>query len=196
MPSSRASTSLGSPKHLSRFIRQKAGKTIEEIAAEDGVTPEVVKVSIRNVEFKQGYHTNEYLQQNLIGVVLKLAPATQGALLEALTAGTNRTSTNDRGEEITIFEPDHDTRLKAVAEVRQIAGVASPRAANQTNVKVGVGVGLGVNQASGSYVGMEDRMRELRQRMKDQPLLPDVVIQTASLKTIDAEVEEEDGDDE
>jgi len=43
---------------------------------------------------------------------------------------------------------------------------------------------------------MEDRMREIRQKMRDQPVLPDVVIQTASLKTIDAEVDDEDGDDE
>jgi tetrahydromethanopterin S-methyltransferase subunit H len=194
----RASTSLGNPKHLSRFIRQKAGKTIQEIALEDHVTEDVVKNSIRNVEFKQGYHTNEYLNQTLIGMFIKLAPTAQVAMLQALAAGTNRESTNDHGEKITIFEPDHDTRLKAVAELRQIAAVAQPKAGHQTNVKVGVGVGVGVNQASGSFVGMEDRMRELRQKMKDQPVLPDVVLQTASLKTIDAVVpeEDEDGEDE
>jgi hypothetical protein len=192
MASTRAASSLGSPKHLSRFIRQKSGKTIEEIAAEDGVTIEQVKVSIRAVEFKQGYHTNEYLQQNLIGVVLKLAPATQSALLDALTAGTTRESTNDRGEKIEIFEPDHDTRLKAVSEVRQIAAVASPKAGNQTNVKVGVGLALGAGQASGSYIGMEERMREIRQKMKDQPVLTASTVQSVNI--IDGDVDDEDGD--
>jgi hypothetical protein len=195
MPS-RASTSLGSPKHLSRFIRQKSGKTIEEIAAEDGVSVEQVKTSIRAVEFKQGYHTNEYLTQTLIGIILKASPAAQDSLLAMLTATKSRQATNDRGEAITIVEPDTDVIAKGLAEYRQIAVAAQPKAAHQTNVKVGVGVGVGVNQASGSYVGMEDRMRELRQKMKDQPALPDVVIQTASLKTIDSEVDEEDGDDE
>jgi hypothetical protein len=191
----RASTSLGSPKHLSRFIRQKSGKTIEEIAAEDGVSIEVVKTSIRNVEFKQGYHTNEYLQQNLIGVVLKLAPAAQSALLEALASGTNREATNAEGEKITIFEPDHDTRLKAVAEVRQIAAVASPRAGHQTNVKVGVGVGLvGGGQASGSYVGMEERMREIRQARRDHPALPEATVKTVDI--IDGDPGDDDEDEE
>jgi len=194
--SSRASTSLGSPKHLSRFIRQKSGKTIEEIAAEDNVTVEQVKTSIRTVEFKQGYHTNEYLNQTLIGLILKASPAAQAALLDMLTATKKREIKNDRGETVTVLEPDTDVIAKGLAEYRQIAAVAQPKAGHQTNVKVGVGVGVGVNQASGSFVGMEDRMREIRQKMRDQPVLPDVVIQTASLKTIDAEVDDEDGDDE
>ena len=192
----RASTSLGNPKHLSRFIRNRAGKTVEEIATEDGITVDRVKDSIRAVEFKQGYHTNEFLTQTLIGLILKASPDAQASLLDALTATKSRKAKNERGEDIVISEPDQETRKWALSEYRQLAAVAQPKPGHQTNVKVGVGVGVGVNQASGSYVGMEDRMRELRQRMKDQPLLPDVVIQTASLKTIDAEVEEEDGDDE
>lgn len=196
MPS-RGSSSLGNPKHLSRFIRNRAGKTVEEIAEEDGITVDRVKDSIRTVEFKQGYHTNEYLNQNLIGIILKASPAAQDALLKLLTATKSRDVKNERGEVMTVVEPDTDAIAKGLAEYRQIAAVAQPKAGHQTNVKVGVGVGVGIAQASGSYVGMEDRMRELRQKMKDQPLLPDVVIQTASLKTIDAEVEEvEDGGDE
>jgi hypothetical protein len=192
----RAETSLGSPKHISRFIRSKAGKTYDEIAAEDNISVEQVKKSIRTVEFKQGFHTNEYLNAELIGMILKASPPALSALIEALKAGKNREATNEQGEKFTVFEPDHDTRLKALSEFQKIAVAAQPKAGHQTNVKVGVGVGVGVTQASGSYVGMEDRMRELRQRMKDQPVLPGVVIQTASLKTIDAEEEEEGGDDE
>lgn len=170
---------------------------MEEIAEEDGITVDRVKDSIRTVEFKQGYHTNEYLNQNLIGIILKASPAAQDALLKLLTATKSRDVKNERGEVMTVVEPDTDAIAKGLAEYRQIAAVAQPKAGHQTNVKVGVGVGVGIAQASGSYVGMEDRMRELRQKMKDQPLLPDVVIQTASLKTIDAEVEEvEDGGDE
>jgi hypothetical protein len=191
----RAETSLGSPKHISRFIRSKAGKTYDEIAAEDNISVEQVKKSIRTVEFKQGFQTNEYLNAELIGMILKASPPALSALIEALKAGKNREATNEQGEKFTVFEPDHDTRLKALSEFQKIAVAAQPKAGHQTNVKVGVGVGVGVTQASGSYVGMEDRMRELRQRMKDQPVLPGVVIQTASLKTIDAEVEDE-ADDE
>lgn len=167
---------------------------MEEIAVEDKVTVEVVKNSIKTVEFKQGYHTNEYLQQNLIGLVLRLAPAAQVALHEALAAATTRETTNDRGERVVIKEPDHDTRLKAVSEFQKIAVAAQPKPGHTTNLKVGVGVGVGVGggQASGTYVGMEDRMRELRQKMKDQPVLAETVIQTASLKTTDAEIDEED----
>lgn len=191
----RASNSLGTPKDLSRFIRSKNGKTAEEIAAEDGVTLEVVKKSVLDVEVKQGLHTTEFVQQFLNGLVIKLAPRVQVALLEALESENIREAKNDRGETLVIKEPNHDTRLRAVSEYQKIAAVAQPKPGHQTNVKVGVGVGVGVNQASGSFVGMEDRMREIRQRMKDQPVLPGVVIQTASLKTIDAEVDEE-GEDE
>ncbi|MGC1686722.1 MAG: hypothetical protein WA734_13940 [Candidatus Acidiferrales bacterium] len=195
MPS-RGSTSLGSPKHLSRFIRQKSGKTIEEIAAEDNVTIEQVKNSIRAVEFKQGYHTNEYLQQNLIGLVLRLAPAAQGALLSALSAEKRRDSVNDRGEKITIAEPDHDTQLRAVAEFQKIAVAAQPKVGNQTNVKVGVGLNVAAGQASGSYVGLEERMRELRQKRKEQPIIEGSTVQAVSLIAGQSVMESGDGDDE
>lgn len=192
MPS-RASTSLGSPKHLSRFIRQKSGKTIEEIAAEDNVSVEQVKTSIRAVEFKQGYHTNEYLTQTLIGIILKASPAAQDSLLAMLTATKSRQATNDRGETITIVEPDTDVIAKGLAEYRQIAVAAQPKVGHQTSVKVGVGVGLGISQASGSYVGMEERMREIRQKMKDQPALPPSTVQSVNI--IDGDVtEDEDGE--
>lgn len=201
MPS-RASTSLGSPKHLSRFIRSRAGKTIEEIAAEDRVSIESVKNSIQSVEFKQGYHTNEYLQTSLIGVILKLAPAAQSALLEAMTATVNRDSKNELGEKMVIKEPDHEIRLKAISEFQKIAVAAQPRAGHQTNVKVGVGIGLaGGAQASGSFVGMEERMRDIRQVRKAQPELAASTVQAVDLKTIEGGVvtsaadDDGDGDD-
>lgn len=189
--SSRASNSLGTPKDLSRFIRSKNGKTAEEIAAEDGVTLEVVKKSCLNVELRQGLHTQEYLQQHLIGLVIKLAPRAQIALLEALTAENTREVKNDRGETMLIKEPDHDTRLKAVSEFQKVALAAQPKPGHSTNVKVGVGVGMvGGGQVSGTFVGMEERMREIRQARKGQPVLEAATVR--SVQIIDAEVPDED----
>lgn len=189
MPS-RGSSSLGNPKHLSRFIRNRAGKTVEEIAEEDGITVDRVKDSIRTVEFKQGYHTNEYLNQNLIGIILKASPAAQDALLKLLTATKSRDVKNERGEVMTVVEPDTDAIAKGLAEYRQIAAVAQPKAGHQTNVKVGVGLNVAAGQASGSYVGLEDRMREIRQRRIEQPVLESSNVQAATI--VEGELVDED----
>jgi hypothetical protein len=190
-------TSLGNLTHLDRFIRNRNGKTIEEIAAEDGITQEAVRKSIRAVEFKKGFHTQEYLQEMLIGITLKSSPSVQNALLEALDASTKRTVKNDRGEDMTILEPDHDTRLKAVGEFRQIAAVAQPKPGHQTSVKVGVGVIGGVGQASGSFVGMEEVLRDIRQKRKEQPVLEGKTVQSVVLEASKSEIidGDDDGDD-
>lgn len=163
---------------------------MEEIAEEDGITVDRVKDSIRTVEFKQGYHTNEYLNQNLIGIILKASPAAQDALLKLLTATKSRDVKNERGEVMTVVEPDTDAIAKGLAEYRQIAAVAQPKAGHQTNVKVGVGLNVAAGQASGSYVGLEDRMREIRQRRIEQPVLESSNVQAATI--VEGELVDED----
>jgi hypothetical protein len=164
--------SLANRKHLDRFILHKGGKTIDEIAAEEEVRPETIRASIRRVEIAQGYYNQEFLNQSLISIVLSAAPAAQKAVLSALGAQTVRTSKNSKGEEIFVKEPDHETQLKGLAEFREIAKAAQPKPAHQTKIAVGVGVGVNT-QASGSYVAMEDRMRDIKQKRLMQPVEDD-----------------------
>jgi len=188
----RAMTSLGNKKHLERFILNRGGKTIEEIALAENISEEAVRKSIRSVEVAKGYHTQEYLTESLIGIILKSTPAAQEAILTMLTATKPKTVTNERGETATIFEPDTDVIAKGLSEYRQLAAVAQPKPGHSTNVKVGVGLAMG--QANGSFVGMEERMREIRQQRKDQPVLSAPVIQATVLSGDDVHVE--DGDEE
>jgi hypothetical protein len=178
-------TSLGNKKHLERFILNRGGKTIEEIALAEHISEEAVRKSIRAVEIAKGFHTQEYLQEMLVGVVLNCSPTVQKSLLEALTAGAMKDKVNDAGEKYSVFEPDHDTRLKAIAEFGKIAVAAQPKPGHSTNVKVGVGLAMG--QASGSFVGMEERMREIRQQRKDQPILSAPIVQATILNAEEVE---------
>jgi hypothetical protein len=172
--------------HLERFILHKGGKTIEEIATVEKVRPETIRNSIRRVEIAQGYHTQDYLSQGLIAVVLEAAPAAQKAILSALDAHFVREKKNDKGETIKVVEPDHDTQLKAVSELRELAKAAQPKQA--AKIAMGVNVNVpGAQAASGSYVGMEDRMRDIRHKRATQPVLEANVIQTAVLSPDDGE---------
>jgi len=186
--------SLANRKHLDRFILHKGGKTIDEIAAEEDVRPETIRASVRKVEIAQGYYNQEFLNQSLISLVLNATPAAQKALMAALSAQTVRTAKNKAGEEILIKEPDYDTQAKGLAEFREIAKAAQPKPSHQTKIAVGVGVGVNA-QASGSYVGMEDRMREIKQRRLTQ-----VVDDTRRAPVLDVPLkalddEEEDSDE-
>jgi len=162
-------TNPASKIHIQRYIRNRAGETVEEIAKHDHVTERAVQNSLRIAGIQRAHLTPEFMREGLIGVVMDGTTKISTSLLEALEATTPVEICKD-GKTETVMQPDHKTRFCAIDRYVNIATTAQPRGpASQTNVNVGVGVN--VRQASGAYVGMEDRLRTIRQQMKEAPQL-------------------------
>jgi hypothetical protein len=170
--------------HFDRHALNKSGKSIEEIAVMEGVKPEAIRRSIETVEMYRHRNTADTMNQSLISVVQRLETKILGALERGLNAVTDVHS-NGKVEK----QPDHAIQIKAVAEVRQLAQVVQPKASPQVNVGVGVGINSQPTRvATGSYVGMEDRLREIRKLRENQKTIEgrtDIV--TKTLETADGD---------
>lgn len=181
---------LNSPVHFRRYDLLKSGKDIKEIAELERVGEGAIRRSIEAVKLYTTRNTHDNMNQGLISVIMELKNDIRDALREALGA-TIEIKDGDK----TVHEPDHNTQLKAVAEVRQIAQVVQPRTGPTTNI------GIGINNqptrvASGGYVGMEDRLREIRQQRQQQPLLEAKTVAVAELEQPGGEFATEDEGDE
>jgi hypothetical protein len=151
--------------HFERYAANKSGKSVEEIAEEDHVKPEAIRRSIETVEIYRHKNTADTMNQVLISVVQRLETKLLAALERGLGAQTE--IHDDKGK--VKKAPDHAMQIKAAAEVRQIAQVVQPKAAPQLNVGVGVGINSPPTRvATGSYIGMEDRLREIRKLREGQ----------------------------
>lgn len=180
---------LGRSVHWSRWFRQKNGETIEDIAKADRVQESAVKESLRQVEMFRGRHTSEHLNEQTIGVVMSLSDPLKHALLEGLTATFEVKDGNK-----TKHEPDHAVRMQAVEKVKELIKVVQPKTPGGTHVQVGIGIrgGGGAADTGTAYIGMEERMRGIREKMSAKPLLEGRVVQTAVLESDHSE----DGDEE
>lgn len=170
-------SALSSAIHSGRFFRNKHGESIEEIAAAEGVSVKAVKRSIESVNLYRSRNTHEQVNTILSHVVLEVGNQVRQALNEALGA-TFVVKDGDK----TVHEPDHNTRMKAVGEVRQIAQVVQPKSGPSTNVTVGVGVTQQTRVASGGYIGMEDRLRQIRQDRLNKPEIEGKTVAVAELE--------------
>jgi hypothetical protein len=184
----------GAGKHLERALRVKSGETIPEIAKADGVSEKAVQKSLRIVNVNRARHSDEFLKEELIRIAMKLGPGTMTAVAGALEA-TYDVTKNDNGKEVTVQEPDHSTRLKAVEQFVEIAKAAQPKTGGNINVGMGVNVGgtRATPTATGSYVGMEDRLRAIRQEIAQRPQLEERTVTTATLEQPGGDIL--DGDD-
>jgi hypothetical protein len=187
----------GAGKHLERALRVKSGETIPEIAKADGVSEKAVQKSLRIVNVNRARHSNEFLTESLIGIVMDLEPRTKAALAGALGATYDVTKTDKNGKEITVAEPDHTTQLKAVEKITELAKAAQPRGAPSINVGMGVNVGgaRATPSATGSYVGMEDRLRAIRQEIAGRPQIEERSVTTAVLEAPGGDIIDGDDDD-
>lgn len=144
--------------HFQRWEKNKGGKSIDEIAKEESVTPETVRRSLESVQLYRQRNTHENLNISLIEVLREVKHDILGAIQRGLNANV---VFEENGKKRT--EPDHNIQLKAVAEVRQLATVVQPKGGGP-QVTVGVAVsGQPTRVASTGYIGMEDRLREIRQ---------------------------------
>jgi len=174
---------------IDRYHRNKQGESIEEIAKRDGVTEITVKDSIRKVEIFRSRRSVDLMNEDIAGIVIDSGKAVNNALQEALTA-ENEYQDSKTGEKISV--PDHSIRLQAASEVREFAKVIQPKVGPHSTVNVGVGISGG-RVATGSYIGMEDRLREIRKTRAEQPLLEGRTVTATVLQT---DGEEEDAGDE
>src|SRR5208282_4493280 len=171
----------GAGKHMERALRVKSGETVAEIAKTDGVTEKAVEKSLRIIRVNRARHSEEFLKEELIRIAMQLGPGTVNAVAGALEA-TYDVTKNDNGKEVTVQEPDHSTRLKAVEQFVEIAKAAQPKTGGNINVGMGVNVNRPTRQATGTYVGMEDRLRDITKEIEQQPLLEGHTVQMTTLE--------------
>lgn len=194
--SSTRQASLSNSKHFERFVRNKGGETVEEIAKKDKVKEEAVRISLRTVEAYRARNTFENANHAAAGVIMEVMGAVKTALEESLGATYEVTKKDPKTQiEETVHEPDHTTRLKGVAEAREILKVIQPKSAGQ-QIGISVGVSTGDRKATGTYSGMEERLRDIRKDIKERPILEGKVIQTQVLEAEVGSVIEDDEDEE
>jgi hypothetical protein len=158
--------SLNIPVHFERFQRMKEGETIESIAEADGVTEQVVRRSIATARLYRERNTADQANQAIVSVLLDEVTSLKRTLHDALNAEV----VYEKGGK-TVKEPDHSTRVNAGRLYKDLAQTVQPKSDNSTKIQVGVGINQG-RVATGAYVGMEDRLREIRQK-RTQNVLPE-----------------------
>ena len=200
-PKAQISVDLSRSLHMTRFVRNRSGKTIEEIAKEDKVTERTVQESISVVREWQEMRSIETMNFGVSGVVISTLDKASKALNAALDATEEHVEFDpNKGKNVTVEKPDHTIRLEAVEKVTELAKAIQPKSysSHQTHVQVGVGIQQKA-QVSGHYVGMEDRLRSIREELKNKPQLEEKTIQQAALAKTpdnlgDDDEEEEDGE--
>jgi hypothetical protein len=163
------STNPTSRVAMERYDRNKAGESIAEIAEKDKVSEKAVQDSIRNVQLYRSRYTHEAANQAISEIIVEKAQKVGKAIDNGLEAYQEYEITDKRGRKRRVRRPDVSAQMRAVGEYRQLAVVIQPKSAPSTHVNVGVGVSNRVQ--TGSYSGMEDRLRTIIKKQKETPLL-------------------------
>lgn len=146
---------------LDRYARNKAGESIEEIARKDRVSENAIKNSIRSIQLYRELHSTDFTNEGVNAVL-------QGRVRDldkALERGLNASDTvEENGKKKKV--PDVPLQLRAVGEYRALLTTVQPKVAPSVNVGVGVGVNQTTRVASGTYVGMEDRLRKITMELE------------------------------
>jgi hypothetical protein len=185
------SHSANSQKALERYERNKAGESIADIAKADGVSENSVQQSIRSVQLFRSKHTHEYANQAISAIVIDTAGHVKKSLVNGLTATTTETISDKNGNTRKVKKPDVSAQMRAVSEYQKLASTIQPKGGG-TNVNVGVGVGVNQTRvATGSYIGMEDRLRKIMQQQKQQPIVEGTTLTQATLELPSGEFEQD-----
>jgi len=163
-------TPAANSKNLSRYIRHKQGLAIEDIAQEDGVKQATVMASIRAIEAQRFLHTPEFATEGIVGALVDTKDELRSALRNGLTA---KKAYFDNETNKSVEFPDVEMQLEAVEKYAKLTtAIQKKETRNQTQVNVAVGAKLGGAPAVGGFIGVEDRVRRLRERMEAQKQLP------------------------
>lgn len=122
-----------------RFLRARAGLSIEEIARQDGVSQKTVERSIQSVDAFRQANSVEVVNEALFNSILRNKPDMDKSINSALKA---KRLVKDPEDGTYRSVPDHRVQLKAVDRLVEIAKTVQPKPGNVTKVNVGVGVGV------------------------------------------------------
>lgn len=171
-----------------RYALHQAGLGVEQIASDEGVGKATIEKSIGMVEAFKMANTMDMLKPAMIDTLLGRKDKVDTALDEALSA----TLTGKGGKDV----PDHDRRLKAVTEYRELAKVAQPKVVTGRGVNVAVHntqQSAVVTPAPGGtrYEGFEERLRAAKKKVDERNALPPPASVAAPLGDDELELEED-----
>lgn len=174
--------------HLRRYYRNKHGESVPDIATKDGVDEQTVKNSIRAVELYRARHNVETLNEAIATAVLTVVPDVQRSIKRQLGATTTVDGKNGKQRK----QPDFITQRAAVAEVRGLIQTVQPKIAPVHATQVNVDTkGNSPRLASGSYIGMEDRLKAITTELESAKDSDRKQLMQAPLQSIeDGEFEE------
>lgn len=165
-------TSAPSPLDRNRFRLFRAGLSPAEIATREKVTLDAIEKSLLRCQVELQRYSQEEAEAATRRAYLDLLPDSVQAIREATSATLTRTkkvtvSIDDpetgvplqRNEEVEVTIPDHETRLKGVAAMKQLLVAVQPKAPmvavdarHQTN-NMGMGIPLGAGAATAGLLG-------------------------------------------
>lgn len=176
--------------HLDRYYRNKNGESIQDIATKDDVDEATVKNSIRAIEIQRQRHDVQVLNESIVATVLDVVPEMRKSLSRQLRAKSGK-------------KQDYVVQRGAVSEIRGLLQTVQPKApsVHATQVNVGNAEAGSARIATGTYIGMEDRLKTITQQLETQDTTVDrKQLTQAKLEPIEEAVyeedEEEDGEEE
>ena len=149
-----------------RWSMWKLDKSIEEIAARERVAARFIQASIDKVENFRFLPTSELLVADIHAASIEMLDDWKGTVRDATKARKYRTKANGR-EQIVV---DHDTRLAAAREIREMTALTQPKGG--PGVQVNVQNNNGATRPGGG-MDFESRVRMIR--AKHAGVLPGMV---------------------
>ena len=156
--------SLG--RHMTRWLAHKTGVSLAKIAEQEGVDEKTVMKSLQTVERSRFLHTIDFANEAVIEAVVDNKHELKQAVREGLTA-TTEVIDNETNERKRV--PDIDRQLKAVGEVRQMVTGLQKKESKPISITQQMGVAVRAGGTGVGYVGVEDRIRKIREGMKQLP---------------------------
>jgi len=190
--------------HKSRYTKARVqGRSIAEIAEEEGVTEATINSSITAYELWREGNSEENVRLVQGSVVLANVEHEKEALRRALKAKRKEVievegEVEKDGEMVketvqkVVEVDDHDVQLRAVEMITQKAEVVLPKKGTSINNTTNLGLGF-VQQGSGGAIGIsfEDRLRKIQEKRRG--LLPPAEVEQETIPeavVVEAEPEE------
>jgi ribosome-binding ATPase YchF (GTP1/OBG family) len=153
--------------HHSRWQRIKNGMTLEEVAAQDGVSITTTRNSFLLVEDYKNLCSMPSLETAQIENIIKVKELELEALKSGLIA-TNKvykdvTVDGKTVQELIEVVPDHETRIATISTINQKIAALQPKKGFSVNVDTKVGVNVATGRTS-----FEDKLREILQKRKQE----------------------------
>jgi len=160
-------------RHMARWLAHKTGVSLAVIAKKEGVDETTIHKSIQAIDRSRYLHTVDFANEAVIEAVVDNKIQLKQSVRAGLTA-TTEVIDNETHERRSV--PDIDRQLKAVAEVRQMVAAVQKKESKGININQQVGLAVRAGSATVGYMGVEDRIRKIREAMKQLPEAPPTVV--------------------